>query len=414
MPEEPADEAAVRLGPELAEIGQAARRPEPLDHRRRAHPLADPILFRKPLEHGQVHRLGRGAQHLAVRPGLQAGDQRLDAGEVRLAFAPVELLQRRHPVPLDRKHLFRREGIGAFLVQRAERAILLVPPGTPGDLRHLGHGQPALAAPVELGKRGEGDMVHVHVEAHADRIGGNEIIDLARLEHRHLGIAGAGAERPHHHCRTAAEPAKRLGDGIDFLGAERDDRRAARQTGELLRPGIAEGREARPADHLGLGHQRLQHGFQAVGAEDHRLLAAAGTQQPIGEDMAALGIGAQLRLVQADERDFAFQRHALGGAQEPAGLGRQDLLFAGDQRDLGIAALHPDDAIIDLARQQPQREADHAAGMAGHPLHCEMRLAGVGRTQHGGDRRTRETTHCDSQDRSESPLKQLPRIGDPP
>ena len=37
---------------------------------------------------------------------------------------------------------------------------------------------------------------------------------------------------------------------------------------------------------------------------------------------------------------------------------------------------------IDLARQQPQRQADDAALMRHHALDGEMRLAGVGRTEH--------------------------------
>ena len=66
-----------------------------------------------------------------------------------------------------------------------------MPSRAAGDLRHLRHGQPALAVSVELVEAGERDMRHVHVEAHADRIGRDQIIDLACLEHRHLGVAGA-------------------------------------------------------------------------------------------------------------------------------------------------------------------------------------------------------------------------------
>ena len=102
-------------------------------------------------------------------------------------------------------------------------------------------------------------------------------------------------------------------------------------------------------------------GRSARRAEDHRLLAAARVQQPIGEDMAALGVGAELRLVERDEGDVARPSGIdFGGAQEPARVLRHDLLLAGDQRDL-VRALDRDDPVVDLARQQPQREADHAA-----------------------------------------------------
>ena len=62
----------------------------------------------------------------------------------------------------------------------------------------------------------------------------------------------------------------------------------------------------------------------------------------------------------------------------PAG---DDLLLAGDQRHLVRADLLAD-AGIDLARQQPQRQADDAALMRHHALDGEMRLAGIGRTEH--------------------------------
>ena len=60
------------------------------------------------------------------------------------------MLKPGHLVPLDRQHLLGGEGARPFRVERAEGAVLLVPPGAAGDLRHLGDGQPALAAPVEL------------------------------------------------------------------------------------------------------------------------------------------------------------------------------------------------------------------------------------------------------------------------
>jgi hypothetical protein len=94
--------------------------------------------------------------------------------------------------------------------------------------------------------------------------------------------------------------------------------------------------------------------------------------------MAALGIGAELRLVDADERRHRARAASLS-------------IVHRNQRALGgrifsspvisatcVAALDRDDAVIDFARQQAQREADHAAGMGAHPLDCQMRLAGVG------------------------------------
>ena len=108
--------------------------------------------------------------------------------------------------------------------------------------------------------------------------------------------------------------------------------------------------------------------------------------------MPALRVGTQLRLVDRDEAQLALQRHALGGAQEPSRIGRDDLFLAGDQRH-PAGTLDRDDALIDLAREQAQRKADHPARVAAQPLDREVRLAGIGRAQHRGDRALRKLAH---------------------
>ena len=77
-------------------------------------------------------------------------------------------------------------------------------------------------------------MVDVEVEPHADRVGGDEIIDIAGLVDLDLGVAGARRERAEHHGRAAALAADQLGDGVDLLDREGDDGRARRQARDLL------------------------------------------------------------------------------------------------------------------------------------------------------------------------------------
>ncbi len=120
--------------------------------------------------------------------------------------------------------------------------------------------------------------------------------------------------------------------------------------------------------------------------------------------MAALGIGAQLCLVQRDKGEIAeaaghrggfpaaTDGHGFGGAEEIARARRHDLFLTGDEGDL-LRALDRDDAVIDFARQQAQRKAHHAARMAAHALDGEMSLAGIGGAQHSGDGRTGELGH---------------------
>jgi len=62
-------------------------------------------------------------------------------------------------------------------------------PGSTRYLSDLGSIKPAGAPAVEFTDPGEGNVVDIHIEAHADRIGGDEIVDLSRLEHADLRVA---------------------------------------------------------------------------------------------------------------------------------------------------------------------------------------------------------------------------------
>ena len=142
-----------------------------------------------------------------------------------------------------------------------------------------------------------------------------------------------GRKRAHHHRRAAALAADQLGDGVDRVGGEGDDRAAPRQAGELLRPGVGQLREALARLDLGVGAEAADQRRDGRRAQQHGLGAAARVQQAVGEDMAALGVGAELDFVDRQELDRAVERHRLDRADEIARHGRDDLLLAGDQRD---------------------------------------------------------------------------------
>jgi hypothetical protein len=202
---------------------------------------------------------------------------------------------------------------------------------------------------VELGQRGEGHVVHVHVEAHADRVRGDQEVHLALLVERHLRVAGAGRQPAHHHRAAAAPAADGLGDGVDLAGGEGDHGAAGRQARELGRAGVGELAEARAGLDLGARDEALQQRADRLGAEEHGLDHAAGVQQPIGEDVAAVRVGAELDLVHRDELGLPIERHRLHRASEPFRSRRNDLLFAGDERDVALA-LGRDHAVVILAR----------------------------------------------------------------
>ena len=106
----------------------------------------------------------------------------------------------------------------------AERAVIHVAPGAPGDLAELGRREIAVALPVEFPDAGEGHMIEIEIEAHADGVGRHQEIDVAVLIERDLGVARARAERAEHHRGAAALPPHQFGDGIDVVGREADDR----------------------------------------------------------------------------------------------------------------------------------------------------------------------------------------------
>ena len=141
------------------------------------------------------------------------------------------MVERAEAMLLDRVDFLvaqRRAGL-APQSERAEAAVALVAPGAAGDLRHFGDGQAAVAPSVELFETRKGHMGHVHVEPHADRVGGHQIIDFAALEHGDLGVAGGRRQSAHDHRCAALESAQHLGQRVDLLGGEGDHCASRRQ-----------------------------------------------------------------------------------------------------------------------------------------------------------------------------------------
>ena len=229
---------------------------------------------------------------------------------------------------------------------------LQVPPGAAGDLAELRRIELAEAEAVELLVRGEGDVVDIEVEPHADGVGGDEVVDVPGLVELDLGVAGARRERAEDHGGAAALAADQFGDGVDLLRREGDDGGAVRQAGDLLLAGEGELREPRPGDDVDARDQRLDQGAHGARADQQRLLAAALVEEAVGEDVAAVEIGGELDLVDGDEGDVEVARHRLDGGDPVARPVRLDLLLAGDQGDV-VGAGPLDDAAVDLAREKP-------------------------------------------------------------
>ncbi len=269
----------------------------------------------------------------------------------------------------------------------AEGAVARGPSGTAGDLGELGRVEPPELIAVELAVGGESDVIDVEIEPHADRVCGDQIFDIAGLIERDLRVAAARAERPHYHRGTAPLAADQFGYGVDFLGREGDDGGAPRQARDLLLAGKFQPRQPWPGQHVGARQQPLDHRPHGLGAQHQGLFAPAAIEHAVGEDVAALQIRAQLYLVDRHEGDIEVARHRLHGGDPEARIGRLDLLLAGHQRDRLRAGAFSH-FIVDLARQEPQRQPDDPGGMGQHALDGEVRLAGIGRSENSGDTRT--------------------------
>ena len=105
-------------------------------------------------------------------------------------------------------------------------------------------------------------------------------------------------------------------------------------------------------------------------------------QQPVGKDMAAFRVGTQLDFVHGQEICAHPLGHRLDGADPVLRARRHDAFLARDQRHHRRPP-DCDDAVIDLARQQPQRQADDPGAMAQHALDGIVGLARVGRAKDG-------------------------------
>ena len=231
-------------------------------------------------------------------------------------------------------------------------------------------------------------MVHIHVEAHANGIGGHQIIHFTGLIEGNLRIAGARGKCAHDNGGTTALAADHLGDRVDHLGRKGDDGGSARQARQFTGACVGKFGEARTGDEAGAGNQLFQNGSHGAGAEQHGFFQATTIQDPVGENVSTFQVACQLHFINGEKGHAQIRRHGFNRADPIARLGGNDFFFTRDQRD-GVVARFQAHAIINFACQQAQWQSDHSAGMGQHTLNRQMGLSGIGGAQHRRDRRGR-------------------------
>ena len=269
-------QADMAVGQGLTEIGNLADIPKQTHPFRLAGLCPHRIVARQGEKGEMVVAIAHAAQAGLIRRPVEAVQQAVQAAEGEVRIAPENLLYLGKTVLFDSLHR-----IGVKLGQTrccAEGAIGQVAPGTPGDLRQFGCVEAAHVVAVELMVGREGDMVEIHVEAHADGVRRHQIVNFASLIHRHLSIARARAEGAQDHRAAAALHPHGLGQGIDILSRKGDHGAPWRKAVKLSV--AAEGKlgKARPAGEGGLGNEAADQRANGIGAEEHGLEAAARMQ----------------------------------------------------------------------------------------------------------------------------------------
>ena len=236
---------------DLAVVGKLADVPQPFDVGARPDHGAHVVVARSMIEHENVFSDRRTRQRVFRRRRGKRGLQGTDRGEVEIAVAPLHQLHRLERVRFQRLDQFglKRRASPAG----AERAVAGGAAGAAGNLGKLGRIELAELIAVEFAIGGKRDVIDVEIEPHADGVGGDQIIDLARLIELDLGIARARRQCAEHDGGAATLAADQFRDGVNFVGRECDDGGAARQPRQLFLAGKGELRQARPADDAGAG-----------------------------------------------------------------------------------------------------------------------------------------------------------------
>src|SRR5690606_38860282 len=310
---------------------------------------------------------------------LKRSFQGVDAREVDICRAPLQYFHRLETMRFDRFDESIRERID--LTGYTESAVAQMTASSACNLSHLSWGQIPVLKSIEFAALGESDMVYVEVETHTDSVCRYEIVHLTRLVELDLSIAGAGAKGAENDRGATALTTDELANRVDLISGESHDGRATRQARDLFWPRIGQHRHARTADDGNAFEQALQNPAHCRRAQEERLLPATQIDETICEDVPALKVRSELDLVYRDEGRIGIAWQSFHRAHRVAGTRGDDLLFAGDERNIGFtdAACH---FAIHFTRQETQRQSDDTGRMSNHSFDRQMRLTGIGWTQH--------------------------------
>ena len=139
------------------------------------------------------------------RGSFQRLQQPVQCLEIQGAVTPIQAAHWGKAMPFYRIYqlLFKR----AAAFGGAKCPIGGMATGASGDLGNFSRHQMAHRPPVKFNIIGQRHMADIHIQPHADSIGGDHKIHIAILKQLYLGVTGTRRQRPHHHRCAAALPA---------------------------------------------------------------------------------------------------------------------------------------------------------------------------------------------------------------
>src|SRR5262249_52749674 len=146
-----------------------------------------------------------------------------------------------------------------------------------------------------------------------------------------------------------------------------DDCGSRRQARDFILARIGELRETGPGDKIRAGDKLADRVRPRLRAEEGGLGHAARVEKAVREEGTTVWVGGKLDFIDGQEVDLDIARHRLDGANVITRTLRLDLLFAGNKRNV-FRPDASDDLVVNLAREQAQRQPDETALMTKHTL----------------------------------------------